>query len=87
MKDKIKELKPLVHRLKPIIQIGGKGLTEAVQAEINQALEHHELIKIRIAGEDRANRKHLIEAICQNQQAILIQKIGHVFAIYRKKKE
>jgi RNA-binding protein YhbY len=48
MKDKIKELKPLVHRLKPIIQIGGKGLTEAVQAEINQALEHHELIKIRI---------------------------------------
>ncbi|MBA2654225.1 MAG: YhbY family RNA-binding protein [Gammaproteobacteria bacterium] len=87
MKQKMRELAAQVHKLKPVILIGNKGLTDAVQSEINAALEHHELIKIRIAGGDRDYREEIIRQVCASQQAILIKRIGHIFAIYRKKKD
>lgn len=46
-------LKGLAHPLKPVVLLGSNGLTEGVLAEIEQALEHHELIKVKIATEDR----------------------------------
>lgn len=85
MKQKIKLLGPEVHKLKPVVLIGNKGLTEAVMNEIDAALEHHELIKIRIAGTEREEREAIIKEVCDKQRAILIKKIGHIFAIYRKK--
>jgi RNA-binding protein len=87
MKHKIKELGTQVHKLKPVVLIGNKGLTETVLAEIDASLEHHELIKIRIAGGDREYREQIIQDVCSKQNAILIKQIGHVFAIYRKKRE
>lgn len=86
-KKTIKELASQVHNLKPIVMIGNKGLTEAVQAEINEALEHHELIKIRISGGDKDYREDIIQKVCTEQKAILVKKIGHIFAIYREKTE
>lgn len=82
----LRELAQQVHKLKPIVMIGNKGLTEAVQAEIDQSLEHHELIKIKIAGSDKEDRGQIIDSVCRTQNATLIKKIGHVFAIYRKRK-
>lgn len=49
-------LKGLAHPLKPVVMLGNNGLTEGVLAEIEQALEHHELIKVKIASEDRRNK-------------------------------
>lgn len=46
-------LKGLAHPLKPVVLLGSNGLTEGVLAEIEQALEHHELIKVKIATEDQ----------------------------------
>lgn len=86
-KKTIKELASQVHSLKPVVMIGNKGLTEAVQAEINEALEHHELIKIRISGGDRDVREDIINKVCTEQKAKLVKKIGHIFAIYRKRTE
>lgn len=87
MKQQLKLLSNQVHKLKPIVLIGGKGLTEAVQAEIDLALNHHQLIKIRISSGDREYREQIIEQICTQQKALLIKKIGHIIAIYRKKEE
>lgn len=87
MKEKKKLLAAQVHQLKPVVMIGNKGLTDAVQAEINEALEAHELIKIRIAGGDRDYRETIMTTVCEHQGAILIKKIGHIFAIYRQRKE
>ena len=50
-------LKGLAHPLKPVVMLGNNGLTEGVLAEIEQALEHHELIKVKIASEDRDTKK------------------------------
>ncbi|EKD71272.1 MAG: hypothetical protein ACD_46C00222G0005 [uncultured bacterium] len=80
-------LKALAHRLKPVILIGNNGLTEAVNKEIDRALSDHELIKIRIAGEDRDLRRAMYTEICAYHRAELIQSIGNIGVIYRKNKE
>lgn len=70
--------------LKPIILLGNQGLTPNVFAEIEQALDHHELIKIRMNAASREDKKILTENICQQCRAHLIQSIGHIIAIYRE---
>lgn len=78
-------LKAKAHQLKPIVMIGGKGLSESVHIEIERALFDHELIKIRLSGADRDARKAMIADICLTHQAELIQQIGHIAAIYKKR--
>lgn len=77
-----KKLKSEAHSLKPVVMIGQSGLTDAVLAEIELALDHHELIKIKIRAE-RNERKLISEKICTQTGAELIQSIGQIVAIYR----
>ncbi len=76
------KLKAQAHSLKPVIIIGQAGLTDAVLAEIEIALNHHELIKIKIRAE-RDDRHVLREKICLSTGATLIQSIGQIAVIYR----
>ena len=78
-------LKQRGHHLHPVVQMGHKGLTEAVQKEIGIALETHELIKIQIVAEDKDARAAVIAYICAEHQAELIQAIGKVAVIYKKR--
>lgn len=71
--------------LKPVVILGDKGLTENVIHEIDLALTAHELIKVRVNAADREAREALTTEICEATQSELIQKIGHVISIYRKK--
>ncbi len=77
-----KKLKSQAHSLKPVIMIGQSGLTAAVLAEIELALNTHELIKVRIRAE-REDRKLISEKICTDTGAELIQSIGQIAVIYR----
>jgi len=77
-----KKLRAEAHALKPVIMIGQSGLTAAVLAEIELALECHELIKVKIRAE-RDERKLISEKICSNTGAELIQTIGQIAVIYR----
>ena len=81
----LKALKARAHNLKPVIWLGQHGLTEAVLAEIDLALNAHELIKIKIPGDDREARKQMILDIQAKMQAQLIQLVGKIVTIYRKK--
>ncbi|MCO5760888.1 MAG: YhbY family RNA-binding protein [Gammaproteobacteria bacterium] len=76
-------LKKQVHHLKPVVSLGQAGLTEAVLAEIELALDHHELIKVKIAAGDRALRDAFIAAIASRTQADLIDRIGNTAAFFR----
>jgi len=67
--------------------LGQKGLTEAVLNELDIALEHHELIKVKLSVDDRRVRKQLIDRICQHSQAEQVQTIGKTVSIYRLNKE
>ncbi|MGZ8137236.1 MAG: ribosome assembly RNA-binding protein YhbY [Methylococcaceae bacterium] len=77
-----KKLRATAHNLKPVIMIGQAGLTAAVLAEIELALNTHELIKIKIRAE-RDERKGIVEKICHETNAELIQTIGQIAVIYR----
>ena len=64
--------------------LGQNGLTENVMAEIDAALDHHELIKIKIRAGDRETRDQLIEEICQKTGAENILRTGNILTIYRQ---
>ena len=80
-------LKGLAHNLDPVVMIGDKGLTDAVIKEINVSLTAHELIKIRVFGDDRSLRNSLIEKICDASNAALVQHIGKLLVFYRPNKD
>ena len=77
-----KKLRADAHTLKPIVTIGQSGLTAPVLAEIELALDHHELIIVKIRAE-RDSRKLISEQIHNNTGAEIIQSIGQVVVIYR----
>jgi RNA-binding protein len=76
-------LRGLAHPLKPVVQVGGKGVTDSMLAELELALERHELLKVRIAAEDRDTRDAWIAAIVERSGAALIQRVGHTATLYR----
>ncbi len=77
-------LKAKAHHLKPIVIIGGKGLTDTVMAEIDRALYDHELIKIKIHGQEKDVRKAVCADICQELNAELLQLIGNTGILFRR---
>ena len=81
-----KRLRQIGHALNPVVMIGGQGLTEAVIEETNCALNDHELIKIKIAGEDREARQAAIAEISQVTEAEVVQTIGKIALLYKKAK-
>ena len=83
-KNQIKFLRGLCHSLKPVIMIGQKGLTSEVLDELEIAINHHELIKIKIAVDDREARKKMIKKICEQSQSENVQVIGKTVSIFRR---
>lgn len=86
-KKQIQHLKGVAHSLKPVVQIGQNGLTEAVVAEIDYALNHHELIKVKISTDNRETKQLIIDAIVRENKSTLVQSIGKTIAIYRQSPE
>lgn len=80
-------LKGLAHHLNPVVMLGTNGLTEGVLAEIDNALNHHELIKVKISGAERETKQLIIEATIRETQASAVQTIGHVLVLYRPSNE
>jgi len=79
-----RRLRALGHKLRPVVIVGNAGFSDAVREELEQALDHHELLKVRVNAVDREARRQLILALCEQAQAQLIQHIGHVVLIYRR---
>ena len=76
-------LRARAHALQPVVMIGEEGLKPAVIREINLNLTSHELIKVRVMGEDREARRNLITEICDATGAQPVQTIGKILVIYR----
>ena len=79
-----KHLRRLGHKLNPVVTVAGKGLNENVQAEIDRALNDHELIKVKLAVGEREAKQAVSREICSQLKAELVQSIGHVILLYRK---
>lgn len=80
-------LRGQAHDLKAMLQVGGKGITEALLAELDGALEHHELVKVKVSAADREERDAMIGNLAERTGAALVQRIGHVAVLYRPSKD
>ena len=80
-------LRARAHPLHPVIMVGEAGLTPSVMSEIDLALKSHELIKIRVLGDDRHARASMIEKICAALDASPVQHIGKVLVVFRPRPE
>jgi RNA-binding protein len=79
-----RHLKALAHPRKPVIIVGDSGITPAVIREIALALDHHELIEIRVNADDREAREIMILDLCAETGAALVQRIGHIATLFRR---
>lgn len=79
-----KQYKSIGHHLKPVLIVSENGLTEGVKAELDRALNDHELIKVQLRLTERDDRQALVEELCATGSCELIQSIGKMALIYRK---
>lgn len=80
----ISYLRGLAHSLNPVVMIGNNGLAESVLKEIDVNLNAHELIKIKVMGDDRELRKQMLEEICAKTNSIAVHHIGKQLVVFRQ---
>jgi len=80
-----KALRQRAHALKPVIRLGQHGLTDAVLAELDIALAHHELVKVKLAADDDGARGTQLQGLLDGSRSTLVQRIGHTATLYRQR--
>jgi putative YhbY family RNA-binding protein len=80
-------LRAKAHHLDPVVAIGQHGLTPAVLHEIDVALRAHELVKVRVIGDDREGREALLASICTELDCFPVQQIGKLLVLWRQREE
>ena len=76
-------LKARGHGLKPVVLLGNSGLSAPVMKEIDRALAAHELIKVKVPGDDREERESLFAEVAEALSAARVQAIGKLLLFYR----
>lgn len=82
-----RELRARSHHLKPVVYVGAGGVSDGVVAELEAALETHELVKLRVQAANRIERRELVESLCRRCGAELVNSIGHTAVLYRERGE
>lgn len=79
-----KFLRGLGHKLKPVVSVGGAGVSDGLLREFDSTIAHHELIKVRVRAGAREQRDAAIEELCRRSGAELVARIGNVALLYRR---
>lgn len=80
-------MRRLAHALSPIVMLGNAGLTDAVAAELDQALTAHELVKVSVRVGDRDRRDAALASLAGRTRSELVQRIGNVGVFYRRREQ
>ncbi len=80
-------LKGLANHLKPQIQLGKGEVDENIISSINNSLEAHELIKVKVLQNSNSTCKELSEEITERTGSDLVDIIGHVIILYKPSKK
>jgi RNA-binding protein len=76
-------LRGLAHHLKPVIYLGKQGVTDSFIESVNQALDTHELIKLKF-NSFKEERKTLAKDIEARTNSEMVGMIGHIAIYYRE---
>ena len=80
----IRQLRAIGHKLKPVVTVAGNGLSDAVAAELERALNDHELIKVRLSVGSRELRDAVADEICERTGAGIVQRVGNIILLLRR---
>ena len=83
-REQKKHLRSLAHGRAVILRIGQNGLTDNVLAELDQALNYHELVKVGVRAGDREARDAIVTAMVERSGAETVQKIGNTVVLFRR---
>ena len=86
-KQDTRQLRAIGHKLKPVVTVAGNGLSDTVLAEIDRALNQHELIKIKLAVGGKDAKTAVSREICERAGAELVQSIGNMILVLRRTAE
>lgn len=78
-----RDLRAKAHHLEPVVTVGHHGLTPAVSHEIDLALLAHELVKVKVLGDDRAAREALLAQACEALDCSPVQHVGKILVLWR----
>ncbi len=79
-----RHLRGLAHTRHPLVRIGAAGATDAVMEELDRTLVHHELVKIKFSSADRAERRGVINILCDHCDAEIVQIVGKTAVLFRR---
>jgi len=82
-----KQLRGLGHKLSPVVYIAADGLKETVLAATEEALDAHELIKVKLRSGDRKLNQATLDELCQKTNCSLVSKTGFMALLYRRNRE
>jgi RNA-binding protein len=80
-------LRSLAHDLHPVIMLGAKGATDAVLKELDLALTHHELVKVKLSGGDKEERQTQIDFLAGGTRSENVHEIGHIVVLFRRNED
>ena len=81
-----RRLRSLAHGLRPLAQVGKQGMTDTVVQAVDEALEAHELIKVKFV-ERKGEKRAISEAIALRTASHLVGIVGHVATFYRRQED
>ncbi len=79
-------LKKLIHATKPVVMIGGNGVSQQVIRTINEELTLKELIKIKFV-DFKEQKKELFPQIAEQVGAVPVDLIGNMGILYRQNED
>ncbi len=80
-------LRALAHHLKPVVQVGTGGLTEAVLAKAEAEIDYHELIKVKVSKDSPTPTSDASVQLSTALRAGVAQIIGRTVILYRPRKK
>ena len=82
-----KHLRGIAHDLKPIVLVGSSGVSNGLTAELNQTLDHHELVKVKLRVGDREARNLAIAQLLDKTGSALVARIGNTAVLYKRREK
>jgi len=83
----VRFLRSKAHSLKPVVIIGAERCTPGLLAHVDEALEQHELLKVRLTDAQMDEVKQAADALVEATGCAIAQRIGHTLVLYRARKQ
>lgn len=80
-------LRALAHHLEPVLHVGKEGISPAVLRQLDEVLERHELVKVKVQREAPVEAREAAERLAQAAGASVAQVVGRVVVLYRERRE